>query len=218
VKLGEVVSQSLSPNGGCPQGTLLGPVAFVCHINDLAIPDPAVTIKYVDDTSIIHSSSCPDDPALQNAADAISLWSTNNNMKLNAKKKTKEILINFAKKKPNIPNITIDNAIIERVLGVIISDDLTWNAHLDHIAKKANKRLYMLLRCKRAGVAKKDMLGIYLALIRPVLEYCCVVWHTTLPKYLHNFLEAIQKRAVRLICGTEPTYDECLQELNLSSL
>jgi hypothetical protein len=138
-------------------------------------------------------------------------------------KKTKEILINFAKKKPNIPNITIDNAIIERVpsakvLGVIISDDLTWNAHLDHIAKKANKRLYMLLRCKRAGVAKKDMLGIYLALIRPVLEYCCVVWHTTLPKYLHNFLEAIQKRAVRLICGTEPSYDECLQELNLSSL
>ena len=86
VKIGENISNSLSPNGGCPQGTLIGPVAFVCHINDLRIPGPALTIKYVDDTTILHSSSDPEDKTLQNAANLLSDWSLDNKMRLNAKK------------------------------------------------------------------------------------------------------------------------------------
>ena len=114
VKIGENLSNSMSPNGGCPQGTLIGPVAFVCHINDLSIPDPTLTIKYVDDTTILYSSRDPEDATLQNAANKLSEWSSDNKMKLNAKK-TKELVINFSKKIPPPNSITIDNTIIERV-------------------------------------------------------------------------------------------------------
>ena len=78
VEIGEDISKSLSPNRGCPQGTLIGPVAFVCHINDLGIPGPALTIKYVDDTTILHSSSDPEDKTIQNAANLLSEWPLNN--------------------------------------------------------------------------------------------------------------------------------------------
>ena len=31
-----------------------------------------------------------------------------------------------------------------KLLGVIISDDLKWNAHVEHVIAKAAKRLYAL--------------------------------------------------------------------------
>ena len=188
----------------------------------MSIADPTLTIKYVDDTTILYSSRDPEDATLQNAANKLSEWSSDNKMKLNAKK-TKELVINFSKKIPPPNSITIDNTIIERVnnakiLGIILSDDLTWNAHIDHVTKKATKRLYMLTRCKRAGVTKDDMIGIYCSLIRPILEYCCVIWHSSLPQYLHDALESIQKRAVKIICGYNSSYPVCLEELNIESL
>lgn len=222
VKIGNNISDVVTPNAGCPQGTLIGPLAFVCHINDLAIPDPVKTIKYVDDTSMMLSCTDPNDPHMQRAADVLSQWSLDNHMKLNAKK-TKELVVNFSKQLNQCPPIIINNTTIERVLsskvlGVIISHDLTWNKHVDYITNKATKRIYMLVRCKRAGVTRKDLRGIYCAIIRPILEYCCVVWHTTLPKYLHDQLESIQRRVTRLFCGHEMSYSERLHELNLKTL
>jgi hypothetical protein len=44
-----------------------------------------------------------------------------------------------------------------------------------------------------------DLLTIYIALIRSVLEYCCPVWHTNLPFYLSEQIERLQKRVLRII-------------------
>jgi hypothetical protein len=85
------------------------------------------------------------------------------------------------------------------MLGLTISSDLTWNKHIDNIVAKAAKRVYMLYHLKCAGVQQHDLLNIYLSVIRPMLEYACPVWHTCLPQYLSDKIEAIQKRALRLI-------------------
>ena len=71
-------------------------------------------------------------------------------MKLNSKK-CKEMIINFMQYSPLPPDpLTVGGYVIERVvtnklLGVYISDDLSWNIHIEHIVKKANKRLYALI-------------------------------------------------------------------------
>ena len=61
----------------------------------------------------------------------------------------------------------IENSIIEQVdhvklLGVTLSNDLTWNRHIDNIVKKAGKRVYMLYQLKRAGVAQSDLVTVYI--------------------------------------------------------
>jgi len=88
-----------------------------------------------------------------------------------------------------------------KLLGVHISDNLLWNNHTDSICSKANTRLYFLKRLKRAGLSVKDLCCFYTTMIRPVLEYACVVWHHGLTKAQSDRLEALQKRAVRIIHG-----------------
>ena len=63
----------------------------------------------------------------------------------------------------------------EGLLGVIISDDLKWNAHVEYVIAKAAKRLYALRLLKRAGVMPEDMLKVYTYMynIRSVFELDC---------------------------------------------
>ena len=58
----------------------------------------------------------------------------------------------------------------EGLLGIIISNDLKWNAHIEYVIAKAAKRLYALRLLKRAGVMPEDMLKVYTYNIRSVLD------------------------------------------------
>ena len=101
-------------------------------------------------------------------------------------------------------SVTIGEQVLERVehaqmLGVTISNNLTWSKHVDNIVSKAGKRVDMLYQLKRAGISQNDLVKIYVSIIRPVLEYACPLWSTSLPTYLSDAIEMIQKRVLRSI-------------------
>ena len=140
--------------------------------------------------------------SLQLAMDQITQWTECNNMSLNVKK-TKELLISVFKKPVQFDNLTsaeteiniVDNF---KLLGVTISSDLTWNTHIDVICAKASRQLYALRILKRSGVPPKDIMSVYSAFIRPVLEYACQVWHFSIPQHLNNQIEQVPRRALRI--------------------
>ena len=73
------------------------------------------------------------------------------------------VLLDFSK----VPNILICGKVVERVdhvklLGITLSNDLTWKRHVDNIVKKAGKRIDMLYQLKRAGVNQADLVTIYI--------------------------------------------------------
>ena len=86
-----------------------------------------------------------------------------------------------------------------KVLGVTIQSNLKWDLHINEVVAKASKRLHILRVLKRGGVPPADLLKVYFALIRSVLEYCCPVWHNALPVKLSDSIERVQKRALRVI-------------------
>ena len=99
--------------------------------------------------------------------------------------KTKELLIDFRRKKDNIPDITMCKTSIERVkfaklLGVF--NDLGWDEHVNYICQKGSKRLYFIRVLKMVGVDPPDLVKIFCATLRSVLEYACEVWHPGLTK------------------------------------
>ena len=58
----------------------------------------------------------------------------------------------------------------------------------------------------------EDMVTVFCCYIRPVLEYTCPVWHTSLTEAQTHKIKFVQKRALRIILGRNYTgYDEALK-------
>ena len=104
-----------------------------------------------------------------------------------------------------------------KLLGVTIYSDLTWNAHITEVTKKAAKRLYFLVQLKRALVPQKDLRLFYITCVPSVIDYASQVFHNTLPAYPSQELERVQKRAMRIICpGIE--YQQALALMSLPTV
>ena len=75
-------------------------------------------------------------------------YARDNEMRIN-QKKTKLIVSNPCTSIDFIPEFNLDGHDLEvveeiRLLGLILSSDLTWHANTDNMVAKANKRLWML--------------------------------------------------------------------------
>ena len=84
-----------------------------------------------------------------------------------------------------------------KYLGVNMSNNLSWNHHIDTTAKKANSTLGFLRRNLRISNEEVKATA-YKSLVRPNLEYCSTIWnpHT---KDLTYKLEMVQRRAARYV-------------------
>ena len=127
---------------GVPQGTKLGPWLFVIIINDLSILD-ALLWKYVDDTTVFEIISKGQSSSAQEYLDSVADWSADNRFQLNIDK-CKEIRISFSKNNPDLPPLFINGQELEvvqnaKLLGVTITDNLSWNLHINGTIKKASK-------------------------------------------------------------------------------
>ena len=63
-----------------------------------------------------------------------------------------------------------------------------------------------------------SLLSAFTTYVRPILEYCCVVWNSLLVKDI-NALEAVQRRFTKRIPGMKNhTYYQRLRALGIESL
>ena len=96
--------------------------------------------------------------------------------------------------------------IVLQLLGVIITNNLNWEAHVSAIYAKASKRLHFLKLLKRSSMPTEDLLQYYKAIIRSVIDFASPVWQSSLTTDQRHQLELIQRRALRIISGS-PDYE-----------
>ena len=91
---------------------------------------------------------------------------------------------------------TVKNA---KYLGLTISSDLSWNTHVDIIAKKATTSLNFLKRNLHScpSTVKEKC---YKSLVRPIMEYASCVWDPHSKRNIDK-LEMVQRRAARFVKG-----------------
>jgi len=205
VKIGKQLSDWLQLSGGMPQGTWLGLYIFLILINDLATSDAQIH-KFVDDVTMTEVLEKGKTSNMQQTLDQVQHWSSSNLMNINCKK-TKEMLLGTINKNPppilHLNDKSIDRVEAFKLLGLMVTDTLTWNDNTSLICSKASKRLHFLKLLKRSGMPTTDLVYYYTAVIRPVLEYCSVVWHASITDEQSRQIDSIQRRAVRIIGVSE---------------
>jgi hypothetical protein len=115
----------------------------------------------------------------------------------------------------------VDNEIVKeaKLLGTIITDNLSWNRNTHELVKKAFKRMQLLFKAAKFTNSKEDLKSINVTYIRSVIEQSAVVWHSSLSKKNIKDLERVQKAAVRVIMGKNySTYKEGLKILKINNL
>ena len=121
---------------------------------------------------------------------------------------------------PSIP-LTIDGSSLKRVtcqriLGILIDEDLTFTPHIENITNKCKKAYNRLTLFP--NIRPDLALQIFKSFIRSKLEYGSIIWGHTIYKNNHiKLLEAAQKGALMLILRamkSTPT-DALESELNI---
>lgn len=223
LRIGNKHSDWKQLNGAMPQGSWLGPLSFLVLIDDLN-PDCLVH-KYVDDTTLTELLKDRTKPSnMQYFFQQLLSWADSNDMVVNFSK-TKEIVMGPSSAISHLPLISVTSHQIERVtetklLGIHLDCNLSWHPHVEAITSKATQRLYFLKQLKRAGLPHSQLLHFYITVIRPVLEYAVPVWHHLITKTQADNIEAIQKRAIRIIFSltNDVPYTSALYVANIPTL
>ena len=130
-------------------------------------------------------------------------WCDNNHMVINADK-TKTMLLTTSQKRSRLENPQLDVKLgdsslkmvkCEKLLGVLVDEDLTWTQQIQKVLKTVNAQLSLLRRIRKFLPiwCRKTYYNAY---ILPHLEYCCTIWGGG---SMIDKLSKFQRRAARVI-------------------
>ena len=208
---------------GVPQGTVLGPLLFLLHINDLPSCVNSKVRLFADDCLLYREiKNNQDQIDMQRDLDALMDWGSTWGMKFNAKKCN--IMRVSRSRKPLQHFYSLGNEILQEVsdakyLGIQIDNKLDWNKHISTVAARGQSKLAFPNRNLK-GCPKKLRDTAYISLIRPALEYSCSVWHPH-KKSNKDKIEKVQRRAARFVSNNfrrKASVSEMLHELGWQSL
>ena len=207
---------------GIPQGTVLGPVLFVIYINDLLDEISSDGLMFADDAKIFRQITSREDATkLQNDLQKLEEWSDTWLLRFNAEKCHVLTLGKFENIKHAhqymLCNNELEHLPDEKDLGVTIDDELKFEEHITRKVQVANGIVGQIRR-SFSFLNAETFRRLYVAFVRPHLEYCQAVWS---PHLLRNIdaLENVQIRATKLVDGlSDLEYPERLKRINLPTL
>ena len=195
------LSQPCQITSGVPQGSVLGPLLFVIYLDDLIKQltklDDVYTFAFADDLKILSSNY----NSLQKSLDLVNHCSASWQLKIQP---TKSEQIFFSSRSTSTqPTFYINNSVIPKVgivkdLGVLISDNLKWNPHIQKVVSKSLGSVFLILK-SFISYNPVFYVNLYKLYVRPNLEYNVCTW---MPSQVGDIkkIESVQIRFTKFLC------------------
>ena len=127
--------------------------------------DSNTIIKFADDTTVVGLITDNDETAYREEVRNLAVCCQDNTLSLNVIK-TKQMIVDYRKRRTEHAPILIDRAAVEQVesfkfLGVHINNKLEWSKHTKTVVKRARQSLFPLRNLKRLGMGPQILKRFY---------------------------------------------------------
>ena len=206
VTVNNIYSNFGSVTCGVPQGSILGPLLFLCYINDMPISVTCRLLLYADDSALL---VCGKDASkiasiLSENLRSCRNWLIDNKLSLHLGK-TESILFGTKRKLKNVNDfsvrcnkIIIHNVKCVKYLGLMLDENLSGVDIVSNILKKSSGRLKFLYRYANI-LTTKSRKTLCSALIQCYFDYSSSSWYSGINKTLKKKLQIMQNKIIRFI-------------------
>ena len=151
-------------------------------------------------------------------------FTTENKMIIN-KKKTQVMIFNKSRKFDFPPELKfsdgsqVDLISETKLLGVILTDNMSWHSNTTYICQKAREKLWTLRRMLQLSLDDSQLYDVYCKEIRSILEFGVPVWHPGLTLKDSTAIERLQKVSFKIILQDKyVNYQIACQHFNTTTL
>jgi hypothetical protein len=225
VDINGVFSDPLNIDISVIQGSILGPILFLCYINDFWLASSLLSVLFADDAACLGKGKNLRELTsfVNQELNKIANWFRANKMAVNTVKtkfivfRTRGKIVNPADchlvyngneiGQPEDPSMVYD---IERIhnngttknfklLGVLFDEFLSFEDHINSICNKISKSLFCINRIKNF-INLETKKTLYYAMIHSHLAYCVNIYSCATETSLKKLMTK-QKEAIRMICN-----------------
>ena len=224
-----VTSEESLVTSGVPQGSILGPILFLCFTNELTNSFPeAKVVSYADDTQFIITGKSMESvkQKAEQLIERAETWYRSNSLMSNP---SKTELIVFTPTKYNGNLLTVSSTENGRkfnleasdslkILGVHIDRDMSWKTHISKLRSKTIGIVKHLHRINKL-LPMRSKLQLYDSLVASHLNYADVIWSGCTLENKQK-LQTVQNFALKSILGKKKSDSatEALQTLKYLNL
>ena len=105
-----------------------------------------------------------------------------------------------------------------KVLGFHFGSRPTCHAHVQALKNRMRETVWVLRHLKRNGFNEEELALTYKTVIRPILDYCCVVYHSLLTDKMDQQVERLQSQALKNIYGFGVPYRDMRERAGVTTL